>query len=282
MPVWRHLGGVDPKTLREARVQAHYAAQRIGAPAVVLLNAKPDWSHTALTWNDKHQALVSAPLPSGTSLGLRLPDLDMIELKDDIVVHDLDLAGRSNEDINYYLANHLEAYGVTAEKLANATYSGMPDHSVAQGGPYDPNGLASEFAEIARWYSNAARAIEMVREELLNVSPGPSAVYCWPHHFDIACLVTFEEGDPETARAIGIGMSPGDTAYEQPYFYVNPWPRLSRDELLPLQPPGHWHIEGFVGAIATGADIVEQDDQESAVMTYIREAVRIGRNKLGV
>ena len=43
----------------------------------------------------------------------------------------------------------------------------------------------------------------------------------------------------------------GDDQYEQPYFYVKPWPHVSADALPTLPPVAHWHTDGFVGAIAT-------------------------------
>ncbi|MEO1019859.1 MAG: hypothetical protein AAFY56_19530, partial [Pseudomonadota bacterium] len=255
---WRPLGAVHPKALSEARIQAHYAVQRVSAPATVLINATPDWSYTALTWNETHRALVSHILPSGTVLGLRLPDLTIIEIHDQAVVHEYDLAGRSHTDIDLYLAVHLEAFGLKSADLSNVTYADMPDHVVAQCGHYDPNGLASEFEELANWFGNASAVLEIVREELATATPGPSPVYCWPHHFDIATLVMFDAGDPEQARSIGIGMSPGDRSYDQPYYYVNPWPPISTDDLPAIPEPGHWHTAGFVGAVATGEHILAQ------------------------
>ncbi len=279
---WQTLGAIQPTTLTEARVQAHFAAQRVSAPATVLLNEAPDWSHTTLSWDHAHQALVSHTLPSGTRLGLRMPDLAMIELRDDSICLEYELAGRSNSDLDAFLAAHFEAHGLSREKLAEVRYRDMPDHLVADDGPYDPNGLASEFQELAHWYRNADRALEIVRDELASVQPGPSPVYCWPHHFDIATLIAFDDADSEVARAIGVGMSPGDSSYPQPYFYVNPWPKLDVADLPTIPEPGRWHTEGFIGAVATGERIIAQGDQPKALMAFLREAIGVSRTKLGV
>ena len=61
---------------------------------------------------------------------------------------------------------------------------------------------------------------------------------CWPHHFDIATLVKLEDGQPANARSIGVGVSPGDEYYAQPYVYVSPWPRFDAGK-LPDLPPYH-------------------------------------------
>jgi hypothetical protein len=67
---------------------------------------------------------------------------------------------------------------------------------------------------------------------------GPGAVRCWPHHFDIATLLSLGRGDPEGAAAIGIGMSPGDAYYPQPHFYISPWPAPPADALPRPPIPG--------------------------------------------
>jgi len=47
-----------------------------------------------------------------------------------------------------------------------------------------------------------------------------SDVLCWPHHFDIATLVTFASD-----RSSSVGLSPGDGSYDEPYYYVNVHPQ---------------------------------------------------------
>jgi len=77
-------------------------------------------------------------------------------------------------------------------------------------------------------------------------------------------------------------MSPGDESYGQPYFYVNPWPQLDPVK-LPLAPsPGHWHRDGFVGAIATGDEIIKLGDIRGGLSQFVADAFEIGRSQLGV
>ena len=49
-----------------------------------------------------------------------------------------------------------------------------------------------------------------------------SPVRCWPHHFDIATLLTIAPG-----QTIGVGLEPGDGYYDEPYWYVNQYPAPS-------------------------------------------------------
>ncbi len=70
------------------------------------------------------------------------------------------------------------------------------------------------------------------------LEPDPSAVRCWPHHFNIATYVFLETGNPETARGVGVGMSPGDEGYGERYFYINGWPHLDASKLPDAIAPG--------------------------------------------
>jgi len=94
--------------------------------------------------------------------------------------------------------------------------------------------------------------------------------------------VGLEEGNFETARGVGVGLSPGDDAYNQPYFYINPWPHLDPSTLPDLPMPGHWHTSGFTGAIATGQEVLTLPDVEAGLSRFITEAFSAGRARLGI
>ena len=136
------------------------------------------------------------------------------------------------------------------------------------------------MSSLSAWFGMAHNALEQLASEQTDLQPGPSPVRCWPHHFDIATYVSLEAGDPETARGIGVGMSPGDESYAEPYFYVNPWPHLEASA-LPLAPsPGHWHTHGFVGAIATGTEILRAEEPEKALSDFLASTFDIGHRML--
>lgn len=78
-----------------------------------------------------------------------------------------------------------------------------------------------------------------------------SPVRTWPHHFDMATLVKVEGNpDPELAKSIGVGLSTGDETYQEPYFYVTPWPYPDREKPLPELPAGEWHAADRTGPFA--------------------------------
>jgi hypothetical protein len=78
-------------------------------------------------------------------------------------------------------------------------------------------------------------------------------VRCWPHHFDIATLLPGPAaGGGAQQRTIGVGLSPGDASYGEPYWYVTPWPYPPPPEQLPALPGGGaWHRRGWFGAVLT-------------------------------
>jgi hypothetical protein len=101
-------------------------------------------------------------------------------------------------------------------------------------------------------------------------------VRCWPHHFDIATLIQI---DPphlgEGARSIGVGMSPGDASYAEPYWYVTPWPYPSQDQLGCL-PAGAWNRRGWTGAVLTATEIVREasaGDQTRLIRNFVGAAL---------
>ena len=155
----------------------------------------------------------------------------------------------------------------------------MPDHPVASGAAFDADPAA--LAELARWYGNAALALQEVREG----HAGAGAVRVWPHHFDIATLIALDtDADPERARSIGVGMTPGDASYPQPYYYVLPWPTPASDELPLLEGGGRWQREGWVGAVLTGEDLVgigaTAGDQQHQTRAFLASAVSRSRDLL--
>jgi hypothetical protein len=113
---------------------------------------------------------------------------------------------------------------------------------------------------------------------------GSDEVRCWPHHFDVATLLTLDDAPGESARSIGIGMSPGDASYDEPYFYVTPWPYPSaKTELPQLEGGGIWHTHGWTGAVLRGttlADAVDTPAQLAQVTAFVDSALRACRSVL--
>lgn len=274
---WQLLGQLSPSELRNARLQAHWAVQVLSAAGETFLEPAPDTSHTAMTWDAKQGAFFGRTL-SGTRacrVALRLADLTLLLLgEDDSPVAELALPGHT-------LA---EAYRFTAQAVHAHTRAAQPRPLVHPGYPLDPHPLAEAgrferdagLPELARWVANAASALRRLERE----TPSAGEVLCWPHHFDLATLITVEmdrAGDP--VRTVGVGFSPGDEFIEQPYWYVNHGPATERID-LPGLAEGEWFTDGWIAAVLRGDVLVAAgcaSDQEGRLRAFLASAVPASR-----
>jgi hypothetical protein len=100
-----------------------------------------------------------------------------------------------------------------------------------------------------------------------------SPVRCWPHHFDLATLTTLSARNADGNGYIGVGLSPGDEYYEEPYFYVSVYPEPDPAVLSSLPTLGHWHLRDFMAAVATAHNIVAAKNQQAETDYFLRAAV---------
>ena len=266
---WSTLRDPAPKTLSGARALAHRAAQWPTRAARANLPAAPDDSHTALAWDDRLGALVSPPLPGGATVGLRVASLEL-----QFNSGKFSLAGRTEAEADAWLDEQLARAGLKAASGAALPYE-VPAVDFARAAGGEAARLAPQLRALAGWFAAAAELLEAQRAKWRRYTPGPSPVRCWPHHFDIAVLVALEEGHAETARSIGVGVSPGDGYYDEPYAYLSPYPRPDTANLPALPKGGRWHTQDFFAAVATGSDIVAAADPRAALADIIDSAFKI-------
>jgi hypothetical protein len=251
---WKELGAVTASGLVDARLQLHHAALVVATAGVTFLEPQPDDSHPNLGWVDSLGALAGRPLPGAdVQAALRLADLSLLIVDSACAVRDeLGLHGRTLEDAYAWLAAGAAAAGLDlpAEGLARAAYD-IPGHPVASGAAFSTE-EGEAFAELGRWFANGQVALQ----ELADRTAGASEVRCWPHHFDLGSLVVVAtQPDGSLAKSIGLGLSPGDAGYAEPYWYVSPWPYPEAGSLPKLAAGGRWHTEGYTAAILTGSDL---------------------------
>jgi hypothetical protein len=270
---WYDLGSVKPADLTDARLEAHWAAQALSAVGARLVDARPDDSHTGAVFRPDLGALLGEPLTRRPErrVGLRLAELVLFVLDPDRTSAELSLEGRTLDDAFRFLARQL---GVPS--LSQPSYD-MPDHPVGSGAPFC-SGHETDKRELALWYENANGVLEAVAAR----EPGASSVRVWPHHFDIATLITVAPAvDAENARTVGVGMSPGDASYAEPYFYVAPWPHPDEHQTERALPAGgHWHGEGWYGAVLTGSALLEAPHQHAALDAFLAAAISACRATL--
>jgi hypothetical protein len=271
---WRLLQGVDQRALREARLEAHYAVQWLARTARAFVPPRPDDSHTNLGWDDVFGGFTTHPLPDGSRLGLALASLTLVLLDAGNGTQSaMALDGRCDGDVCRWLGDAARAKGLPVPALDAPSPYEMPPHAIARGGAYGVAALNDVLRVLAAWYANADLVLGDARRRLVARGIDAPPVRCWPHHFDLDTLVTFGAG--EGARTTGLGFSPGDEYYDEPYFYVSLHPAPAVAALPPLPAIGHWHTRDFTAAVAPASRIVATKDQKAETEAFLSEAAEI-------
>ena len=269
---WRRISGADFARLREARLLAHYALQWLARAARAFVPPQPDDSHTNLGWDDTLDGFVTHPLNGDLQLGLRITEPTLVLATASVDVS-FTLASRTDADARLRLGALLAAHDLDPARLDAKLPYEIADHAIAHGAAYDASSVADAVSDLAAWFANADRALDQVREGMSARGLAPSPVRTWPHHFDIASLTLLEGGHAEHARSVNAGLSPGDEHYEEPYFYVSPYPYPDPTKLPPLPATGHWHTRGFTAAIAPASRILAAADRQAAAEGFLAAAL---------
>jgi hypothetical protein len=273
-PGWRDVGRGAPEQLAQARMLAHYGAQWLARAARAYVAPRPNDEHTNLGWDHALAALTTHTLPDGSVLGLRIPDLSLVlRTGQGGSSPAIGLGGKRDPDVRRELGALLAARGLDAAALDAPSPYEMPAHPVGSGAAYAVDGLAAALAELAAWYAGADRALGAERTRVVARGIAAPPVRCWPHHFDVDTLLAF--GSPKPDRWVGIGFSPGDHHYEEPYFYVSIYPAPDVATLPALPRIGHWHSHEFTAAVATRSTIVATADRAAEVMVFLDAATDI-------
>ena len=282
---WRTLGRVDPRELVPARGELHWALQAPAALGATLAAPEDDFSHTSFSWDPAQHALLGSPSePQGLRAGL-VPAERAIVLVDGngSRLASLAITGLPLAALHTWLESQAaSALGLAQCQLARPAHA-MPDHPIADGETFGSTAHAAGSVELARWFANAAQLLAEIASE----EPGARPVRLWPHHFDMATLIALDPPgkDPAEARTLGIGLSPGDLYYAEPYFYVSLRPFPSPEHWPALESGAHWRSEGWVGAVLPGSQLVAATNdgpgQEHAARTFLRSALATARELAG-
>lgn len=269
--------------LRDARLQVHWALQVVAGFGQSCLPPEDDDHHRSTVWSESDDAfMASAPAPdSAWIVGLRPRDLTVLVAHLEDGVEEIPADGRTLDALHGAVEARLREVGaLSGEGRLERPDWEMPGHPVGEGSGAVPFALGSgdAFAELAGWYRNAAGVLEHIRERF-----DGSTVRCWPHHFDIATLIEIDrDGDPKERRSVGVGFTGGDGGYEEPYWYANPWPYPDPERLPGMAASGHWHREGWVGAVLTRTELQGSGRPEDETLRgYLEFAIAAGLTLLG-
>jgi hypothetical protein len=267
---WRPLTVLERDRQREARLNAHYAAQWLARVARAYIRPQPNDGHTNLGWDDALGGFVTHPLPDGSRLALKLAELTLVALGGAGKEQPLGLDGRRDADVRRWLGEVVTAKRLDAGALDAPSPYEMPPHPIAGGAAY--RGDREALRVLSNWYSDADLALGEARQRLLARKINAPEVRCWPHHFDLDTLVSFAGGE----HTMGLGFSPGDEYYDEPYFYVGLHPGPDIATLPRLPAIAHWHSHDFTGAVAPASRIVATGDPKAEIEGYLAAAIEIG------
>jgi hypothetical protein len=191
------------------------------------------------------------------------------------------LNGRTDAQARAWLCERFDALGFDASRLDPPAPYEMPAHPIAAGSAYDAAGIADALAELASWFANADLSLGFIRDEMITREFAVSPLRCWPHHFDLAALTALDPAPDGKARSVNAGLSPGDTYYDEPYFYVSPYPYPAAAALPNLPKLGHWHRRDFTAAVATAGQVLGAKDIRAETEAFLRAAIEASIKALG-
>jgi hypothetical protein len=285
MTSWEILGRVGAERLADARLQLHWAAQAASAVGKQLLDHRPDYGEQSFQWDPEARALVQGPVaavpPFRSALRPSPPALVLLG-----AARELPLEGRTLAEAYSWLESEIPALlGRPLEKALERPGE-MPAHAAGSGAAFSTADREA-FDELAAWLG----AGHQLLASLARRHPGASAVRLWPHHFDIATLISLElipsklipsklipsnsAGDPETSRSIGVGVALGDAFKPEPYIYITPWPYPPQDRELPPLDGGSWITEGWTGAYLEASRLLDgpADQRTARAERFVDSAV---------
>ncbi|MFG0283541.1 MAG: hypothetical protein ACF8R7_03895 [Phycisphaerales bacterium JB039] len=244
---WWELAGHDQASLRQAWRQTHYAAQAAAEIGKSWGEPAADDSHTSLSWLDGAGLLQGAMLGQVASAGenpvrsaMRMSDLRLLLLSPaGAPLEQTALAGRTLPDAIGWIRAAAETHaGPAAHEAVPAP--DLPEHPLAKGAKFAATAQLAQV-ELIRLYANASHVLERISAIAAEIS---DPVRIWPHHFDIATLLTLDRSDDGSPRrTLGLGLTPPDGLIDDGYWYVSGWsatPLRPGATRMPALAHGRW------------------------------------------
>lgn len=268
IPSHDDLHSIAPTALAAERLQIHFAIRTLASAAHALREHAPDDSHSNLGVTPHGMRLFTHELTQAgdRQLGLELTTLKLCVLDHEVETASFELEGHRVEDA---LAWAGEALG-HAGPLPLRTFPDFPEHDLEHDGRFQL-GSAKSRSVLGQWFAMADRALNSI----LGDDSRAGVRRIWPHHFDLGGLVDLGDG-----RGVGLGMSPGDQLFDQPYLYTYayPTPEPYRDF---DGPRGSLSTKGFEGYLLLGEELLAGDHPRRDAETFFGHALACAETSIG-
>lgn len=270
-------GKINPQELTQSRLQLHYAVQYIAVMGAALAEPVTDYSHTSMVWNPVLETFVGATIQATQPFRIALKPVSLTLIlidEQNNTLASLPLHGKTMQEGLDWLQQEIYKLGADASKIVFLNYSpdDFPDHPLAHGASFDAS-QEVELRKLADYYSIAHQLLETI----VTTNENASAIYIWPHHFDMATLITLSDSKNKNPSTVGVGLSPGDTSYQEPYWYVTPYPYPDIINLPTLNGRAFWHTQHWIGAVLQTSQITENANvqtQQQLVATFLDSAIK--------
>lgn len=265
---------ISPQALTEGRLQLHYAIQCIAAVGAALAEPLPDESHVSLSWNPTLEVFMGAPIQAETPFRVILDPISLtagLINQQNRIFASQSLHQKTLPEALDWHKHELVKLNVDTRQIELLTYPpDFPDHPLAHGACFDTHQLVTARWELTLYYANTFHLLQKIGSDHEDATP----VHIWPHHFDMATLLYLPGKKHREPMTIGIGLSPGDTNYTEPYWYVSPYPYPQVERFPELDGNGFWHTQDWVGAVLTTSNLVADSvqAQQAQVRSFLKSA----------
>ena len=267
---------VSPE-LNEAQNTIHHASQLVGIVGKQLVPQEPDDSNTNMEWIPAINTFAGHLVTNRIKVGFNVTEF-AIKLLDpaNFDVRSFSLDGKTFEDAFSWLKLELVMHGVKADDLNPALHYEIPAHGTDDGEPFQkPSDAVLTELSVHRTVFDA------IIKEYAAQHEHASDVKTWPHHFDHGVYIPFkfdENGD--AAQSFSIGYAMDDTLVDEPYVYVTQWKKEGEIDYssTPKLVQGEWQPGGLSGAALRFSTIVQSDDQEAVIRSFIDKTVEWSLN----
>lgn len=265
---------LNPQTLTPVRVKLHYAIQLIAVAGSAFIPPAEDYSHNTLMWDSEFKEFIGNAIEGNQLFYVALDPMTLIASildSENTELASFSLNQKTLAEGIDWLKDEVSDLGLDPEKVALISYpEDFPDHPIAHGAKFDDSEPALREA-LANYYDATLPILETVRSH----HPEASTVKIWPHHFDMATLIALPTPEGEEARSIGVGFSPGDASFNEPYWYVTPWPYPPAEKLPALETKGTWQTKGWVGTTLTASELGEIEPNRENLEAFITSAIGV-------